>query len=76
MGRESGLAKTTRRVLKSAFERKPDEQQEAAKEEPGRDSGRTEKTRRAEEAREAAQGERNTTEKYNEAALAKLRERE
>src|SRR6184192_651587 len=60
--------------LKSAFERKPDEQQEAAKEEqpatPEEQKKREERKKRREAARVRAEYDR----RYNDAALAKLRE--
>jgi Asp-tRNA(Asn)/Glu-tRNA(Gln) amidotransferase A subunit family amidase len=60
--------------LKTAFERKPDEQQEALKEEPAatpeEQRRRDERKKRQEAARIRAEYDR----KYNDAALAKLRE--
>src|SRR6184192_1413228 len=60
--------------LKAAFERKPDEQQEAAKEErpatPEEQKKREERKKRREAARVRAEYDR----RYNDAALAKLRE--
>ena len=60
--------------LKSAFERKPDEQQEAAKEEPAATPEEQKKREERKKRREAAQARAEYDRKYNEAALAKLRE--
>jgi Asp-tRNA(Asn)/Glu-tRNA(Gln) amidotransferase A subunit family amidase len=60
--------------LKSEFERKPEEQQEAAKEEPAK-TPEEEKKREEQKKRQAARRARaEYDKKYNDAALAKLRE--
>jgi len=60
--------------LKSAFERKLDEQQEAAKEEPAATPEEQKKREERNKRREAARARAEYDRKYNEAALAKLRE--
>jgi Asp-tRNA(Asn)/Glu-tRNA(Gln) amidotransferase A subunit family amidase len=60
--------------LKTAFERKPDEQQEAAKEEPAATPEEQEKREEQKKRREAARARAEYDRKYNDAALAKLRE--
>src|SRR5205814_8365316 len=60
--------------LKSAFERKPDEQQEAAKEEPPATPEEQKKREERKKRREAARVRAEYDRKYNDAALAKLRE--
>src|SRR5712664_1149842 len=60
--------------LKTAFERKPDEQQEAAKEEPAATPEEQKKREERKKRREAAQARAEYDRKYNEAALVKLRD--
>jgi Asp-tRNA(Asn)/Glu-tRNA(Gln) amidotransferase A subunit family amidase len=60
--------------LKAAFERKPDAQQEAAKEEPPATPEEQKKREERKKRREAARARAEYDRKYNEAALAKLRE--
>ena len=60
--------------LKSAFERKPDEQQEAAKEEPSTTPEEQKKREERKKRREAARARAEYDRRYNDAALAKLRE--
>ena len=60
--------------LKAAFERKPDEQQETAKEEPPTTPAEQKKREERKKRREAARARAEYDRKYNEAALAKLRE--
>src|SRR5438477_2893773 len=60
--------------LKSAFERKPDEQQEAAKEEPPATPEEQKKREERKKRREAARVRAEYDRRYNDAALAKLRE--
>src|SRR5260370_12416644 len=60
--------------LKSAFERKPDEQQEAAKEEPPATPEEQKKREERKKRREAARARAEYDRKFNNAALAKLRE--
>ena len=60
--------------LKSAFERKPDEQQEAAKEEPPATPEEQKKREERKKRREAARARAEYDRKFNDAALAKLRE--
>jgi Asp-tRNA(Asn)/Glu-tRNA(Gln) amidotransferase A subunit family amidase len=60
--------------LKSAFERKPDDQQEAAKEEPPATPAEQKKREEQKKRREATRARAEYDRKYNDAALAKLRE--
>jgi len=60
--------------LKSAFERKPDEQQDAAKEEPPATPEEQKKREERKKRREAARALAQYDRKFNDAALAKLRE--
>jgi len=60
--------------LKTEFERKPDEQQEMAKEEPATTPEELKKREERKKRREAAQARAEYDRKYNEAALAKLKE--
>src|SRR5437588_3337846 len=60
--------------LKAAFERKPDEQQEAAKEEPPATPEEQKKREERKKRREAARVRAEYDRRYNDAALAKLRE--
>src|SRR5260370_13740684 len=60
--------------LKSAFERKPDEQQEPAKEEPPATAEEQKKREERKKRREAARARGGDDRKFNDAALAKLRE--
>jgi len=60
--------------LKTAFERKPDDQQEAAKEEPPATPAEQKKREEQKKRREAARARAEYDRKYNDAALAKLRE--
>jgi Asp-tRNA(Asn)/Glu-tRNA(Gln) amidotransferase A subunit family amidase len=60
--------------LKTAFERKPDEQQEAAKEEPAKSPEEQKKRDEQKKRREAAKARAEYDRKYNDAALAKLRD--
>ena len=60
--------------LKAAFERKPDEQQETAKKEPPTTPVEQKKREERKKRREAARARAEYDRKYNEAALAKLRE--
>src|SRR5437660_4940757 len=60
--------------LKSAFERKPDEQQEAAKDEPPATPEEQKKREERKKRREAARVRAEYDRRYNDAALAKLRE--
>src|SRR2546422_8240942 len=60
--------------LKTDFEKKPDEQQEAAKEEPAATPEELKKREERKERREAARARAEYDRKYNEAALAKLKE--
>ena len=60
--------------LKSAFERKPDEQQEAAKEEPPATPEGQKKREERKKRREAARARAEYDRKFNNAALAKLQE--
>ena len=60
--------------LKSAFERKPDEQQEAAKEEPPATPEEQKKREERKKRREAARARAEYDRKFNDAALAKVRE--
>ena len=60
--------------LKSAFERKPNEQEEAAKEEPPATPEEQKKREERKKRREAARIRAEYDRKYNDAALAKLRE--
>ncbi len=60
--------------LKADFEKKPDEQQEAAKEEPAATPEELKKREERKKRREAARARAEYDRKYNEAALAKLRE--
>jgi len=60
--------------LKTAFERKPDAQQEASKEEPPATPEEQKKREEQEKRREAARARAEYDRKYNDAALAKLRE--
>src|SRR5436309_60611 len=60
--------------LKSAFERKPDEQQEAEKEEPPATPEEQKKREERKKRQEAARIRAEYDKRYNEAALAKLRE--
>ena len=60
--------------MKSAFERKPDEQQEAAKEEPPATPEEQKKREERKKRREAARVRAEYDRRYNDAALAKLRE--
>src|SRR6266849_3422971 len=58
----------------TAFERKPDEQQEAAKQEPAATPEELKKREEHKKRREAARARAEYDKKYNDAALAKLRE--
>src|SRR5260370_534121 len=60
--------------LKSAFERKPDEQQAAAKEEPPATPEEAKKREERKKRRHAARPPGDEDRKFNDAALAKLRE--
>ena len=60
--------------LKTEFERKPDEQQESAKEEPAATPDEQKKREEQKKRREARQARAEYDRKYNDAALAKLRE--
>ncbi len=60
--------------LKTAFERKPEEAQEAAKEEPPATPEEQKKREERKKRREAARARAEYDRKYNDAALAKLRE--
>src|SRR5690349_15373324 len=60
--------------LKAAFERTPDEQQEAAKEEPPVTPEEQKKREERKKRREAARARTEYDRKFNDAALAKLRE--
>jgi Asp-tRNA(Asn)/Glu-tRNA(Gln) amidotransferase A subunit family amidase len=60
--------------LKADFERKPGEQQDAAKEEPAATPEEQKKREEQKERREAARVRAEYDKKYNDAALAKLRE--
>ena len=60
--------------LKAAFERKPEEQQETAKEEPPATPEEQKKREERKKRREAARARAEHDRKYNDAALAKLRE--
>jgi Asp-tRNA(Asn)/Glu-tRNA(Gln) amidotransferase A subunit family amidase len=60
--------------LKSAFERKSDDQQEAAKQEPPATPEEQKKLQERKRRREAARARAEYDKKYNDAALAKLRE--
>ncbi len=60
--------------LKTAFERRPDNQQEAAKEEPPATPEEQKKLEEQKKRREAARARAEYDRKYNDAALAKLRE--
>ncbi|MGB2900131.1 MAG: amidase [Candidatus Acidiferrum sp.] len=60
--------------LKTDFEKKPDEQQETAKEEPAATPEELKKREERKKRREAARARAEYDRKYNEAALAKLRE--
>ena len=60
--------------LKTAFERKPDAQQETSKEEPPASPEEQKKREEQEKRREAARARAEYDRKYNDAALAKLRE--
>ncbi len=60
--------------LKSAFERKPDEQEEAAKEEPPATPEELKKREERKKRREAARARAEYDRKFNDAALTKLRE--
>ena len=60
--------------LKTDFEKKPDEQQEAAKEEPAATPEELKKREERKKRREAARARAEYDKKYNEAALAKLKE--
>jgi Asp-tRNA(Asn)/Glu-tRNA(Gln) amidotransferase A subunit family amidase len=60
--------------LKADFERKPDEQQETAKEEPAATPEEQKKREERKKRREAARVRAEYDKKYNDAALAKLRE--
>jgi Asp-tRNA(Asn)/Glu-tRNA(Gln) amidotransferase A subunit family amidase len=60
--------------LKADFERKPDEQPEATKEEPAATPEEQKKREEQKERREAARVRAEYDRKYNDAALAKLRE--
>ncbi len=60
--------------LKTAFERKPEEAQEAAKEEPPATPEEQKKRDERQKRREAARARAEYDRKYNDAALAKLRE--
>jgi Asp-tRNA(Asn)/Glu-tRNA(Gln) amidotransferase A subunit family amidase len=60
--------------LKTAFERKPDDQQEGAKEEPPATPAEQKKREEQKKRREAARARAEYDRKYNDAALAKLRE--
>jgi Asp-tRNA(Asn)/Glu-tRNA(Gln) amidotransferase A subunit family amidase len=60
--------------LKTAFERKPDDQQEAAKEEPPATPEEQKKRDEQKKRREAMRARAEYDRKYNDAALAKLRE--
>src|SRR5712692_5013853 len=60
--------------LKADFEQKPDEQQGAAKEEPAATPEELKKREEQKKRREAARARADYDKKYNDAALAKLRE--
>jgi len=60
--------------LKADFEQKPDEQQEAAKQEPAATPEELKKREEQKKRREAARARADYDKKYNDAALAKLRE--
>jgi Asp-tRNA(Asn)/Glu-tRNA(Gln) amidotransferase A subunit family amidase len=60
--------------LKAAFERRPDDQQEAAKEEPPATPEEQKKRDEQKKRREAARARAEYDRKFNDAALAKLRE--
>ena len=60
--------------LKADFEKKPDEQQETAKEEPAATPEELKKREERKKRREAARARAEYDKKYNEAALAKLKE--
>jgi Asp-tRNA(Asn)/Glu-tRNA(Gln) amidotransferase A subunit family amidase len=60
--------------LKADFERKPDEQEETAKEEPGATPEEQKKREERKKRREAARARAEYDKKYNDAALANLRE--
>ncbi len=60
--------------LKTDFEQKPDEQQEAAKEEPAATPEELKKREERKKRREAARARAEYDRKYNDAALAKLKE--
>jgi len=60
--------------LKTEFERKPDEQQESAKEEPAATPDEQKKREEQKKRREARQARAEYDRKYDDAALAKLRE--
>ncbi len=60
--------------LKTEFERKPDEQQESAMEEPAATPDEQKKREEQKKRREARQARAEYDRKYNDAALAKLRE--
>jgi Asp-tRNA(Asn)/Glu-tRNA(Gln) amidotransferase A subunit family amidase len=60
--------------LKSAFERKPEDQQEDAKEQPPANPEEHKKREERKKRREAARARAEYDRKYNDAALAKLRE--
>jgi len=60
--------------LKTAFERKPDDQQEGAKEEPPATPAEQKKREEQKKRREAARARAEYDRKYNDAAVAKLRE--
>src|SRR5436853_5947520 len=60
--------------LKTEFERKPDEQQESAKEEPAATPEEQKKREEHKKRRETRQARAEYDRKYNDAALAKLRE--
>jgi len=60
--------------LKADFEKKPDEQQETAKEEPAATPEELKKGEERKKRREAARARAEYDKKYNEAALAKLKE--
>ncbi len=60
--------------LKAAFERKPDEQQPAAKEEPPATPEEQKKREEQKRRREAGRARAEYDRKFNDAALAKLRQ--
>jgi Asp-tRNA(Asn)/Glu-tRNA(Gln) amidotransferase A subunit family amidase len=60
--------------LKSEFERKPEEQQEAAKEEPAKTPEQQNKRQEQKKRQEARRARAEYDRKFNDAALAKLRE--